>query len=168
MKTIFSFFSILMLCILDLNAQNQLQIDTVSYCYFNGLTEQRQKIDTYKITNNSNDEYLTWVSIVPVNHKSHQELIRDYFIRQKGDFNLIGMMNDDLLNDKTINIGYSFIKNVLSGEIFSYIIAKTSSNSTFYQDRIVIIKKKEVEQYLDMQIEKKYLSPLKSIFLIEN
>jgi hypothetical protein len=150
---------------LGLNAQCRLRIDTVSSYYFNGLIQQGQKIEIYKMTNNTMEEYLTWVSIIPVEHKSHSELIRDYFIKQKGDFNLIEMINEDLLKDKTINIGYSFIKNILPKEAFSYMIVKNDSNSTFYQDRIVIIKKKEVELYLNMQIKKKYFSPLKSIIL---
>ncbi len=157
-----------MFCDLELNAQCQLQIDTVSFSYFNGITEQNQTIDNYKIINNSNEEYLTWVSLVPTSNKSNVELIRDFFKKRKGDFNLIEMINENLLNDKSISIGYSFIKNILSGDTFSYFIAKTNTNSTFYQDRIVVIKKKEVEQYLNMQIERKYYFPLTSIFLTEN
>jgi hypothetical protein len=157
-----------MLCYLELNAQSTLQIDTVSFSYFNGLTNQTQTIDTYKITNNSNEEYLTWVSLVPNCNKSNIELIRDFFKNRKGDFNLIEMINENLLNENSIcEVGYTFIKNILSGETFSYFISKNSSNSTFYNDRIVIIKKKEVEQYLKMQIEEKYFFPLTSIFLTE-
>jgi hypothetical protein len=165
MKTIISIlFSAFLL--FNLNAQCKLKIDTVSFGYFNGLTKQVQKIDNYKITNNSKEEYLTWVSLVPIGNKSNIALIRDFFIKIKGDFNLIGMINENLLNDNLMcEIGYTFIKNILPGEAFSYIIAKTDSNSTFYQDRIVIIKKKEVEMYLNMQIKKKYFSPLNSIVL---
>ncbi|MCL1937501.1 MAG: hypothetical protein FWF52_03780 [Candidatus Azobacteroides sp.] len=163
---IYIFFSIFIFCNLELNAQCLLQIDTVSFSYFNGITEQEQTIDNYKITNNSNEEYLTWVSLIPTKSKSNIELIHDFFMKRKGDFNLIEMINENLLDDKSINIGYSFIKNIFPRDTFFYFIAKTNPNSTFYQDRIVIIKKKEVEQYLNMQIEEKYFFIFTNIFLI--
>ena len=170
MKTIiYMFFAVYMFFYLEeLNAQYLLRIDTISYSYFNGITEHEQIIDSYKITNNSNDEYLTWVSLVPVNNKSNVELIRDFFKIRKGDFNLIEMMNEKLLNERLISIGYSFIKNIMPGETFSYFVAKTNLSSTCYQDRIVTIKRKDVEHYLKFQIEKKNFFPLSSIFLTEN
>ena len=156
-----------MFCNLDLNAQCSLQVDTTSFNYFNGITGQYCTTDNYKITNNSNEEYLTWVSLVSTNEKSNIELIHDFFKKRKGDFNLIEMINENLLNEQPVSIGYSFIKSILAGETFSYYIAKTNSNSTFYQDRIVIIRKKEVELYLNMKIEKKYFFSLTSIFITE-
>jgi hypothetical protein len=113
MKIIYIFFSVFMLCNLELNAQCPLQIDTVSYRYFNGLTGHEQIIDNYKITNNSNDEYLTWVSLVPVNNKSNIELIRDFFKIRKGDFNYIEIMYDNVVNIST-DIGYTFIKKIFA------------------------------------------------------
>lgn len=168
MKTIiYIFLSVFLFCTMDLNAQCQIYIDTVSIRYFNGITEQPQTIDNYQITNNSNEEYLTWVSLDLTNNKSNIELMRDFFKKRKGDFNLIEMIYENLLDDQPISIGYSFIKNIATGEIFSYFIAKTDTNSALYQDRIVIIKRKEVEKYLKMQIENKYFFQLSSIFLIE-
>lgn len=168
MKTIiYIFLSAFLFCTMDLNAQCQIHIDTVSFCYFNGITAQTQIIDNYQITNNSNEDYLTWVSLIPTNNKSNIELIRDFFKKRKGDFSLIEMIYENLLDEQPISIGYSFIKNIAAGETFSYFIAKTDTNSTLYQDRIVIIRRKEVEKYLKMQIEKKYFFQLTSIFLTE-
>jgi hypothetical protein len=155
-----------MFCNLELNAQSPLQIDIVSYNYFNGITGHKQTIDNYKITNNSNEEYLTWLSLVPVNNKSNIELIRDFFKVRKGDFNYVEIMYDEFVN-MSIDIGYTFIRKISSSETFSYIIAKTNSNSTFYQDRIVVIKKNEVEQCLKLCIEERYFFQLSSIFLTE-
>jgi hypothetical protein len=168
MKTvIYIFFSAFMFCTMNLNAQCQIQIDTISFCYFNGITEQTQIIDKYQITNNSNEDYLTWISLVPKNNKSNIELTHDFFKKRKGDFNLIEAMYENLLDGRPIIIGYSFIKNIAVGETFSYFIAKTEIKSNFYQGRIVLIKKKEVEQYLRMQIHEKYFFKLPSIFLTE-
>lgn len=152
---------------MDLNAQCTIHIDTISFCYFNGITEQNQTIDNYQITNNSNEDYLTWVSLVPTNNKSDIELIRDFFKKRKGDFSLMEMIYENLLDEQPISIGYSFIKNIAIGETFSYFIAKTDAISTFYQDRIVVVKRKEVEEYLKMKIDKKYFFELSSIFLTE-
>lgn len=167
MKTInYIFLSAFLFCTITSNAQC-VHIDTVSFRYYNGITSQTQIIDNYQITNSTNEEYLTWVSLVPTNNKSNIELIRDFFKKRKGDFSLMEMMYEKLLDEQPISIGYSFIKNVAAGETFSYFIAKTDPISTFYQDRIVVIRRREVEQYLKIDIEKKYFFQLTSIFLTE-
>ena len=107
-----------------LNAQNQIRIDTISVNYFNGITKKKEIIDIYQIKNDSDEDYLTWVSLAPINNRTNTKLIRDYFIKTKGE-------------------------------------------SRFYRERIVIIKKKEVERYLKMIIDKKYFYQLSDIFLIE-
>ena len=95
-------------------------------------------------------------------------MIRDYFIKTKGDYNLIGMMNDDLLTlNSMCEIGYTFLKDIPPNETFSYFVAKNRIESRFYRERIVIIKKKEVERYLKMIIDKKYFYQFSDIFLIE-
>lgn len=168
MRTIIHIFlSTFLFCIMGLNGQCQIHIDTVSFHYYNGITAQAQIIDNYQITNNSNEDYITWVSLVPAINKSNIELIRDFFKNRKGDFNLIEMIYENLLDEQPINIGYSFIKNIAIGETFSYFIVKTDTNSTFYQERIVVVKRKEVEEYLKMEIQKKYFYQLSSIFLTE-
>ena len=139
-----------------LNAQNQIRIDTISVNYFNGITKKKEIIDIYQIKNDSDEDYLTWVSLAPINNRTNTKLIRDYFIKTKGDYNLIGMMNDDLLTlNSMCEIGYTFLKDIPPSETFSYFVAKNRIESRFYRERIVIIKKKEVERYLKMIIDKK-------------
>jgi hypothetical protein len=125
-------------------------------------------MDNYQITNNSNEEYLTWIALTPNNDKTNIELVHDFFKKRKCDFNYLELVYEDIIYNKPISIGYTFIKKIMPGEMFSYFIVKTNTNSTFYQDRIVVVKKKEVEQYLRMQIEEKYFFRLASIFLTEN
>lgn len=130
-----------------LNAQNQIRIDTISVNYFNGITKKKEIIDIYQITNDSDEDYLTWVSLAPINNRTNTKLIRDYFIKTKGDYNLIGMMNDNLLTlNSMCEIGYTFLKDIPPNETFSYFVAKNRIESRFYRERIVIIKKKEVER----------------------
>lgn len=152
---------------IKLNAQYQIHVDSISVNYFNGITEKKEIIDKYHIINNSAEDYLTWVSLVPINNRTNIELMHDYFKKRKGDFNLIEMMCENLLENQPINIGYSFVKNITAGTTFSYFIVKNETESNFYRERIVIIKKKEVEQYLKMTIDKKYFYQLSDIFLIE-
>lgn len=120
-----AYILISILCTLGVSAQCPIEIDTVSYRYYNGITEQEQIIDNYRIINHSDEEYLTWVSLIPANDKSNNELMHDFFKKRKGDF-------------------------------------------TFYQERIIAIRRNEVEEYLRLQIPESYFSPLSSIFLIEN
>ena len=88
---------------MKINAQNEIHVDTISFCYFNGITKQAQNINEIQVTNNSNEDYLTWISLIPINKKSSNDLIYDFFKKRKGDFNWIEMMYDNLLsNDKKI------------------------------------------------------------------
>lgn len=157
-------FGLFMFSVIKLNAQHKISVDTISFCYFNGITQQPQTVYEYRITNNSSEDYLSWVSLVPINNKSNIEVVYDFFKMRKGDFNLIEMMCENLLDKRPINIGFSFIKNIAIGKTFSYIITQTDAK--FYQERIVLLKKKEVEQYLKMQIDEKYFFKLSYIILI--
>ena len=75
MKTmVYIFFSFFMFCAMNLNAQSPIEIDTVSLRYVNGFTNQHEIVDEYRMTNHSNEEYITWVSLEPTNDKSNIEL----------------------------------------------------------------------------------------------
>ncbi len=82
-RIIYIFLSTFIFCIVELNAQCQISIDTVLITYFNGVTEQPEIIKNYKITNNSNEDYFTWVSLVPTKNKSYIDLVYDFFKSQK-------------------------------------------------------------------------------------
>ncbi|MBR4619942.1 MAG: hypothetical protein IKO46_03060 [Salinivirgaceae bacterium] len=152
---------------ITINAQCLIHYDTITNKYYNGITEEREIIDKYQITNNSDENYLTWVALEPINDRTDIELVHDYFKKRKGDFNLVEMMFENLLDSLPINIGYSFIKNIAPKESFSYYISKKNMASNFYRERIVLIKRKEVEQYLKMEIDTKYIYQYSNIFLIE-
>lgn len=76
-------FLTFLLYTVTLNAQRLIQIDTISVNYFNGITKKNEIIDNYQITNNSDEDYLTWVSLVPINNRTNIELIHDYFKKEK-------------------------------------------------------------------------------------
>ena len=156
MKTmVYIFFSFFMFCAMNLNAQSPIEIDTVSLRYVNGFTNQHEIVDEYRMTNHSNEEYITWVSLEPTNDKSNIELVHDFFKKIKGDFSYIQAMYEELLDNRPSITGYSFIKKIAPGETFTYFIVKTDPESNFYSERIVLMKGSEVEQYLRLQIEEK-------------
>ena len=170
---------------MKINAQNEIHVDTIPFCYFNGITKQAQNINEIQVTNNSSEDYLTWISLVPINNKSNNDLIYDFFKKRKGDFNWIEMMYDNLLNKQSTCIGYSFVKNIAVGKTFSYFISKSDTEfyakivqaenkgnlfsllrrCLSYAKRILIIKKKEVEECLSIQIDERCFFNLSCIFL---
>ena len=163
MKTmVYIFFSFFMFCAMNLNAQSPIEIDTVSLRYVNGFTNQHEIVDEYRMTNHSNEEYITWVSLEPT---SNIELVHDFFKKIKGDFSYIQAMYEELLDNRPSITGYSFIKKIAPGETFTYFIVKTDPESNFYSERIVLMKGSEVEQYLRLQIEEKYFFKPSSIVL---
>lgn len=165
MKTmVYVFFSFFMFCAMNLNAQSPIEIDTVSLRYVNGFTNQHEIVDEYRMTNHSNEEYITWVSLEPTNDKSNIELVHDFFKKIKGDFSYIQAMYEELLDNRPSITGYSFIKKIAPGETFTYFIVKTDPESNFYSERIVLMKGSEVEQYLRLQIEEKYFSNHRVLF----
>mgnify|MGYP001531300082 CR=1 FL=1 len=117
MKTmVYIFFSFFMFCAMNLNAQSPIEIDTVSLRYVNGFTNQHEIVDEYQMTNHSNEEYITWVSLEPTNDKSNIELVHDFFKKIKGDFSYIQAMYEELLDNRPSITGYSFIKKIAPGE----------------------------------------------------
>ena len=154
-----------MFCAMNLNAQSPIEIDTVSLRYVNGFTNHNEIVDEYRMTNHSNEEYITWVSLEPTNDKSNIELVHDFFKKIKGDFSYIQAMYEELLDNRPSITGYSFIKKIAPGETFTYFIVKTDPESNFYSERIVLMKGSEVEQYLRLLLEERYFFKPSSIVL---
>ena len=159
-------FILTLVCFFNLTA-NSVYIDTVYCNYYNNLVKQKQLIVNYKLKNISDEDYLTWVSITPVEKKSDRELVYEFFKQRKGDFSWLQMMYEGLLETQIMNVGYSFIKNIHPNETFSYYVCKIDKKSFFYEDRIVIIQKKKVEQYLKEKLDDKYFFQLPYIVLID-
>lgn len=168
MKTgIYLLFLNILYSTITLNAQCLVHFDTIQINYFNGITEKKEIIDKYQITNNSDENYLTWVALEPINNRTDIELVHDYFKKRKGDFSLIEMMFENILDSLSVSVGYTFIKDIAPKESFSYYISKKEMASNYYRERIVLIKRKEAEHYLRMKIDAKYIYQYSSIFLIE-
>ncbi len=174
MKKVHFLFSFLILLLFSVEIQSQIFIDTITSNYCQYVEEihntEYYKIVEYEILNSSDDDYLTWVSSCSIKNKSESEIVREFFVSNKGDFNYFSLISDNLLNSvvpKDI-IGFTFIKRISKGEKFSYHIIKSNSSCAFYSDRIVIIKRERVEEYIKMKLEEQFFSELPSVFLMND
>ncbi len=138
---------------LNLNAQRtQISIDTIVYSYYNNIADKNQIIEEYQITNNSEKDYLTWVSLLSVDDYSNDELIFDYFLKIKGDLSFIMWMYSTII-EWVYDIGYTFLKKIPPGKKFTYYIVKTDAKSNSYQNKIVILPKDYVEQSMNQELD---------------
>lgn len=166
MKSRTFFLQSIFLCLSIIRVYGQIKVDSVACSYFNGISRRYEIVDLYQITNTSDEEYLTWISLHPNEAKPTEALIREFFLKPKGDFNLMGLFNEDFYIP-TCEIGYTFIKSIKPRETFSYVVKKTRVKSTFYRDRIVVISRKEVEQFLKFHIADNFLYKEPIIVLCE-
>ncbi len=161
------FCSLLCTSLIDLNAQCAIQIDTTSFSFYNGITGRAQTMEIFKISNNSACDYFTWITLESALNKTDIELVHEYFREQKPDFDFLFMMYENLLEEHPVSLGYSFLKNIRAGETFSYFIIKEKTNSDFYRQRLVLIKREKVERYLRTEIDEKYCYKFPYIVLSE-
>ncbi|MCQ2375115.1 MAG: hypothetical protein MJ069_04355 [Salinivirgaceae bacterium] len=135
----------------------QIQIDTIIVKYYNVFTEKEETICNYQLTNGTNDDYLTWVSLDPKSGKSNKDLVYDYFKKAKGDYSYINLMFEGILDTLPLCIGTTFVKQLKSGEKFSYLVTMRNAELEMYSERIVVMRKKEIKKYLRVDIDEKYL-----------
>lgn len=159
---------IVSIIVLGVNSCAQhVELSKNSYRYYDAFSQQNIIVDNVQISNNSLDYVMTWVSLDSVIRTSDRMLLHDYFIKRHGDFNLNEMISEGLLGrDYTHSVGVSFLKKIMPGEKFVYIIVKRDEASTFYQDRIAIISRQHVEDYIGAVDEIKFWEP-DSIVLVE-
>lgn len=152
---------------LNQSANSQIRIDTTSFSNFNWITKQNQIVKKYTITNNSIEDYLTWVDTDPVDGRDDKLIIHLYFFKHLVDFSFGALMYEFAETDPSC-IGATFLKNISAGESFTYFIIKTDSKSTFYEDRIFITTRYRVEQHLKTHINGVHLYKPSDIFLFES
>ena len=140
---------------LNLMAQCNGIVDTIiANRYYNAFIKDCQIVEEYRISNNSSEEYVTWISQDAISGKTPKELVHDYFQKVKGDFNLVSLFCENLLDDKQMSIGYTFMKIIRPNESFSYFLF--NDNMSFYKDRIVVLEKKVVERQTRMKLNYEY------------
>ena len=114
MKKLIILICISMSASLNLMAQCNGIVDTIiASRYYNAFTKDCQVVEEYRISNNSSEEYVTWISKDAISGKTTKELIHDYFQKVKGDFNLVSFFYENLLDNKQVAIGHTFIKIIM-------------------------------------------------------
>lgn len=137
------------------------QTDTIDCCY-NIYSNQ------IIIQNNSNEDYLFWFSFSPKKERTNRALVVDYFFRArcKNCISLIHMFSSAVVLNNTSLLGLTFIKEIKPRKRF-LILLKTDKLVSFLTERMVIIKKTEVESIIKTEIPQDFLYQ-SSILYVEN
>ena len=136
-------------------SQEETAIKTSTYEY---RDEQSRAVRIYcvEIDNMSADDYVTWISSTPVDDLSDEQLIRSYFFERRGDFSLASLIYECIDIPEPVAIGIDFIKSVGSGGMFTYYVSDISKVN-YYRERIVLLKRKTVEDVVKIKIPNNYL-----------
>lgn len=134
------------------------EIDTVSVLYKDSCAgASSSSVLRYAITNNSNEELLTWVSAYPVDNLTDEQKIRCYFMTHYGGVHLFFLLYENLITDYSLAyLGKNFIKNIKPNQSFTYYVKYYKDYSSQWSDRIVILKKKKVESYIKYIFDDKW------------
>ena len=152
------------------NASCQIKVDTVTCSFYNEIIRQHQTVEIYTITNNTQEEYLSWVSSTPTLGLSSENIINDYFKKRKGSFSYIQWMYEEDIARPESNwtIGFTFLKSIKPNETFTYVVEMSEDKVPVYQDRIVIIAKEEVDKCLKhIHLKEEYFFPWSIVLLSE-
>lgn len=147
----------------------QISIDTCSHFFFDEFANSDINIKSYIITNNTKEDYVTWVSSDYIDSNSNEEAIRRYFNKQIGDFSLSSLLYENLLNSSLTNrIGSTFMKRIKPKETFQYLIIKKNRYSDYYEKRLFIVSRKKIEDYLRKALPEECFSLLNILPLYED
>lgn len=161
-------FILLIFVLWCFNASCQIKVDTVTCSFYNEIIRQHQTVEIYTITNNTQEEYLSWVSSTPTLGLSSENIINDYFKKRKGSFSYIQWMYEEDIARPESNwtIGFTFLKSIKPNETFTYVVEMSQDKVPVYQDRIVIIAKEEMDKCLKhIHLKEEYFFPWSIVFL---
>ena len=151
-----------------LNAKCEIIADSIPMSYYDAITKRTYTMVCYEITNNSSEDYYTWISLDTIDNKTKNDIIYDFFKKRKGDFSYIQLMFEELAKPLSISIGYTFITKISPGCKFHYLFVQSNGVDSIYSNRIVVIPKDEVESYVRLQIDEKYFYKCAYIVLNDN
>ena len=151
-----------------LNAKCEIITDSTSMSYYDAITKRTYTMVCYEITNNSSEDYYTWISLDTIDNKTKKDIIHDFFKKRKGDFSYIDLMFEELATPLSISIGYTFITKISPGCKFHYLFVQSNGEDSIYSNRIVVMPKAEVKSYVRLQIDEKYFYKCAYIVLNDN
>lgn len=127
------------------------KINTSIGIYKDTIRNKDYRVKEITVINNTDEEYLTWVSSYPVSHLPNYGKIRQYFTTHYVDFHLLVLVYENLLSTNSLCcIGKTFIKNIPPKHSFKYLLKDFRAYKKQWKERLVIIKRKEVEKFLNI------------------
>lgn len=113
--------------------------------YYCPSFQEYKQFEIIQIHNDSDEDYYTWISDVPIEGITDTKLVNDLFWKSKGDFSFDSLIGDCTGRGKTfISVGFSFIARICAGQTFSYMVEIDNGGKNPYIDRIVVLSAKEV------------------------
>lgn len=61
------------------NSQENIHVNITTKNYWNGLTNRPNLLKRIEINNDTNDHYITWVSLDSIGDKKNKQLVYEYF-----------------------------------------------------------------------------------------
>lgn len=127
------------------------KISTSVNIYKDTVRNETYKVKEFTITNNTDDEYLTWVSAYPSSDLPDYGKIRRYFTAHYVDFHLLVLIYENLLTANGLYcIGKTFIKAIPPRHSFKYLLKDYNKYKKQWKERLVIIKREKVEKTLNV------------------
>lgn len=118
--------SLMMIC--QLHMAKDIEVQVESYSYIDDSTRTKITLVEYRIKNQSNEPYFTWIDFDNHNEKR----IHRYFFEPHNDFNLAALMTDNVVRDSNeIILGRTFIKRLGPQESFKYIVVCREKTDDF-------------------------------------
>ncbi|MBO4615497.1 MAG: hypothetical protein J5709_10325 [Bacteroidales bacterium] len=169
LRNILFIIATLLPCLVSSQEDSIIIIDTASVEIFNNKTNEYEIWGYINIINNTDEEYITWITKNSVADRTNDQKITDYFFHHKPhyDFSLFNLMCENIVFEGGWRpiIDYSLLKNILPGREFTYMFIKTDTNMDLYKDRVVLLKRKDVEEFLKFEIQDYFLFPQSSIVI---
>ncbi len=134
--------------------------------YYDSIRGQEVYITEYLINNQSDNCYYTW--LLPQPQFSGEKCITHYFFKPNGDFSLSQLINDNIIfNEGFVPVlGYSFIKLILPGQSFSYlVISEESLDEEKDIGGLIFMERKEIVESIAGPIPDRFLFSLNCVVL---
>lgn len=147
-------------------SQDVIKVDTVHMEWQSHIGGIVYRMTSYMITNNSDKNYITWVSPIASCNKA-TDIIHDFFFKVHGDFSLLQFYYEGLLNNQDATIGYTFIKKIKPKETFTYNVI--CLKNTYRKDLgIVFFSQDVVEKHLRVKLDDSLFYKMDSVIMGQN
>lgn len=141
-------------------ACQEFKVNIRDYSYF--IDSIEINLTTLQIKNPTKENLLVWIERNSAVGSTMDQKVKSYFFKNKGDFSLIQLVNENLVNEIKPVVFSSFIKEVTPNDSFLItIIHRKESNEildaklrneiqTFFENNVICMHQDELTQYFDL------------------